>query len=88
MALAEDITRAILVLRGQRVILDSDLAAIYGVSTGRLNEAVKRNAECFPDGFMFRLDQAEHASLISGEITARKVRVAGTICSTFKRGVR
>lgn len=61
----EGITRAILVLRGQRVILDRELAAIYGVSTGRLNEAVKRNAERFPEDFMFRLSPAEHAVLIS-----------------------
>ena len=47
--------------RGQRVILDSDLARIYGVSTKRLNEAVKRNADRFPLDFMFRLttDEAE-----------------------------
>jgi ORF6N domain len=62
---AQDITGAIVVLRGQRVILDSDLAAIYGVTTGRLNEAVKRNAERFPEDFMFRLSAAEHAALIS-----------------------
>ena len=60
-----DITRAIFVLRGHRVILDRDLAAIYGVSTGRLNEAVKRNADRFPEDFMLRLTQAEHAALIS-----------------------
>jgi hypothetical protein len=60
-----DISRAILVLRGQRVILDRELAAIYGVGTGRLNEAVKRNAERFPEDFMFQLSAAEHAALIS-----------------------
>src|SRR5205814_5073396 len=60
-----DITRAIFVLRGHRVILDRDLAAIYGVTTGRLNEAVKRNADRFPEDFMLRLTQAEHAALIS-----------------------
>lgn len=61
----EHISRSILVLRGQRVILDSDLAVIYGVATGRLNEAVKRNAERFPEDFMFRLSAAEHAALLS-----------------------
>lgn len=61
----EDITRSILILRGQRVILDSDLAAIYGVTTGRLNEAVKRNIERFPPDFMLRLSAAEYAALIS-----------------------
>ncbi|HEX5206691.1 MAG TPA: ORF6N domain-containing protein [Steroidobacteraceae bacterium] len=61
----EHITQSILVLRGHRVILDRDLAAIYGVTTGRLNEAVKRKAERFPADFMFRLTAAEHAVLIS-----------------------
>jgi hypothetical protein len=55
----EQITRSILVLRGTRVILDRDLAAVYGVTTGRLNEAVKRNARRFPEDFMFRLTQEE-----------------------------
>ena len=59
------LSRSILVLRGQRVILDSDLAVIYGVTTGRLNEAVKRNAERFPEDFMFRLSAVEHAVLLS-----------------------
>jgi hypothetical protein len=62
------------VLRGQRVILDADLAAIYGVTTGRLNEAVKRNAERFPEDFMFRLSAAEHAALISQIATSKPGR--------------
>jgi hypothetical protein len=70
----ERITQAILVLRGQRVILDSDLAAIYGVTTGRLNEAVKRNADRFPEDFMFRLSAAEHAALISQFATSKPGR--------------
>jgi hypothetical protein len=49
------IAQTILILRGQKVLLDRDLAAIYGVTTGRLNEAVKRNAAHFPEDFMFRL---------------------------------
>lgn len=55
----ERITHSILILRGQRVILDRELAAIYGVPTGRLNEAIKRNAERFPEDFMFRLTREE-----------------------------
>ena len=65
MPTAEHITRAILVLRSQRVILDRELAAIYGVSTGRLNEAVKRNAERFPADFMFQLTARELENLRS-----------------------
>ena len=61
----EDISRLILVLRGHRVILDRDLSAIYGVSTGRLNEAVKRNAKRFPDDFMFQITAPESEHLRS-----------------------
>jgi hypothetical protein len=55
----EDITRTILVLRGHRVLLDAELAALYGVTTKRLNEQVKRNAERFPADFIFRLTRIE-----------------------------
>jgi hypothetical protein len=58
-----DITRTILVLRRQRVILDADLAPLYGVPTKALNQAVKRNAERFPDDFMFRLTRIEVEAL-------------------------
>lgn len=58
-----DIARAILVLRRQRVILDADLAVLYGVTTKRLNEQVKRNAARFPQDFMFRLSAQETDAL-------------------------
>jgi hypothetical protein len=66
-----DITHAILVLRRQRVILDRDLATLYGVTTKRLNEAVKRNAARFPEDFMFRLSPAETAGLRSQFATSK-----------------
>jgi hypothetical protein len=59
----ERIARAILVLRREKVMLDSDLAALYGVTTGNLNKAVKRNAKRFPIDFMFQLDAEEVANL-------------------------
>jgi hypothetical protein len=59
----ERIARAILVIRREKVMLDSDLAALYGVTTGNLNKAVKRNAERFPADFMFQLDAEEVANL-------------------------
>jgi hypothetical protein len=62
---AERIDRAIHVVRGQKVMLDSDLAALYVVPVGRLNEAVKRNRERFPADFTFQLTPAEHKSLLS-----------------------
>lgn len=55
----EQVAHSILLLRGKRVILDRELAAIYGVPTGRLNEAVKRNIERFTGHFMFQLTRAE-----------------------------
>ena len=53
------IDQVIYTVRGQRVILDSDLAAIYGVSTKALNQAVKRNTGRFPSDFAFQLDPRE-----------------------------
>ena len=55
----------ILCFRGERVMLDSDLAAIYGVALKRLNEQVKRNAKRFPTDFAFQLTAEEHANLKS-----------------------
>ena len=59
------ISSAIVVIRGQRVLLDSDLAALYGVETRTLNQAVQRNLSRFPDDFMFQLTEAEHGDLRS-----------------------
>ncbi len=61
----ERVEQAVLVIRGQKVLLDSDLAELYGVTVARLNEAVKRNIDRFPADFMFRLTEREHKSLIS-----------------------
>jgi hypothetical protein len=60
-----DITTLIVTVRGKRVILDRDLAALYGVPTFRFNEAVKRNRNRFPEDFMFQLTRDEAASLTS-----------------------
>lgn len=62
-ALVAGIERKIHLLRGNRVMLDSDLAELYGVETGALNRAVRRNAARFPTDFMFRLAQEEAESL-------------------------
>lgn len=61
----ERIQSRILILRDQRVLLDSDLAALYGVPTKRLNEQVKRNARKFPDDFVFRLTSKEKAEVVA-----------------------
>lgn len=55
----------ILVVRDQRIIIDSDLAALYGVTTKALNQAIKRNTERFPPDFMFRLSTAEKVEVVT-----------------------
>lgn len=61
---AEIISARILTLRGRRVMLDRDLASLYGVTTGNLNKAVQRNIERFPEDFMFQLSKDEFDRLI------------------------
>jgi hypothetical protein len=68
----EHITQSILVLRGQRVLLDSELAELYGVATKRFNEQVKRNLSRFPADFMFQLN-AEEAVALRSQIATLKV---------------
>ncbi len=68
----EPIEPVIRVIRGQRVILDSDLARIYGVTTARLNQQVNRNLKKFPLDFMFRLDKEESDRLMLQIATSKK----------------
>lgn len=70
----DPVASRILTLRGQKVILDADLAAIYGVTTKRLNEQVKRNARRFPDDFLFQLtrDEVESAATSRSQTTILK----------------
>jgi hypothetical protein len=65
---SERIERAILLIRGQKVLLDSDLAELYGVGTKTLNQAVKRNLRRFPADFMFRLNRIETQELNRSQI--------------------
>jgi hypothetical protein len=70
------IEQAILLIRGQRVMLDRDLAAMYGVSTGNLNKAVQRNLDRFPVDFMFQLTAAEaEASRFQSGILKRGLNI-------------
>ncbi len=61
----ENLWRKIYFIRERKIIIDSDLAEMYGVATKRINEAVKRNSERFPDDFMFQLSQDEWNNLKS-----------------------
>ena len=62
--LQEVIEKRIFMIRGHRVMLDRELAELYGVKTGNLNKAVDRNIDRFPTDFMFRLTQEELKNLI------------------------
>lgn len=66
---APEIAKRILIVRGQRVLLDADLAALYGVSAKRLNEQVRRNRAKFPDDFAFQMEIKELHSLRSQNAT-------------------
>ena len=68
-----NITPLILTVRGRRVILDADLAALYQVPTKRLNEQVKRNIERFPEEFSFQLTREEAESLRSQNATLQQL---------------
>jgi hypothetical protein len=72
--LPEVIVQKILLIRGQKVILDADLAILYEVSTSRLNEQVRRNPGRFPSDFMFQLTKEEYEALRSQFATLEKGR--------------
>lgn len=71
---SERIAHSILLLRGQKVLLDADLAELYGVETRVLVQAVKRNLERFPEDFMFQLDAEEAAALRSQSVISNAGR--------------
>ena len=58
-------------IRGHKVMLDSDLAELYGVETKRLNEQIRRNLDRFPENFMFQLTESEWQSLRSQFVTSK-----------------
>jgi len=71
---AERIEQSILLIRGQKVMLDADLAVLYEVPTKALNQAVKRNIKRFPSDFMFQLSEKEYAALRSQFVTLKSGR--------------
>jgi len=70
----ENIKEMIYVIRGQKVMLDSDLAKLYGVETKVLNQSIKRNSRRFPEDFMFQISHEEHESLRSQIVTSSEGR--------------
>ena len=68
----EKIAEKILLIRGHKVLMDADLAKLYGVSTKVLNQAVRRNKDRFPDDFIFQLSNDEDDSLRSQSVTSKR----------------
>jgi hypothetical protein len=82
----ERIENAILFIRGQKVMLDADLAKLYGVGAKRLNEAVRRNIDRFPEDFMFRLTREGFEVLRSQIVTSNlRSQFATSSCPTRRR---
>jgi hypothetical protein len=82
-ALLPRIESRIVVVRDLRVMIDADLAALYGVTTKRLNEQVKRNADRFPGDFMFKLDAAEKAEVVANCDHLQKLKFSKVLPYAF-----
>ena len=79
----ERIERAIFVIRGQKVMLDADLAELYGVLTKVLNQAVKRNKERFPIDFMFQLTKEEKDEVVTNCDHLKRLKFSPTLPHAF-----
>ena len=79
----------IVLVRGQKVLLDTGLAALYGVEVKALNQAVKRNEERFPTDFVFQLTAEENEGLRSQTVTSKpKMLMANTVrAAKMRRGI-
>jgi hypothetical protein len=85
----QDIDSLIVEVRGQKVILDVDLAAVYGVPTKRLNEQYRRNVDRFPDDFAFQFTAEEWAALRSQKATSYAGQgMRSQIATASRRNVR
>jgi hypothetical protein len=85
---AESLDVLIFTVRGKRVMLDADLACVYGVQTRRLNEQVRRNAERFPSDFMFQLTRQEGADLKSQIATSSAALIQSRFATDSGHGGR
>jgi hypothetical protein len=77
------IQRRILLIRGQKVMIDADLADFYGVPTKRLNEQVKRNPERFPHDFMFQLTEIEKQEVVANCDHLAKLKYSSVLPNAF-----
>jgi hypothetical protein len=83
LAVTAQIARQILVIRGQKVMIDADLAALYGVSTKRLNQQIKRNAERFPKDFVFQLSRVERDEVVANCDHLQRLKFSPTMPFAF-----
>ena len=79
----EFIANQIITLRGKKVMIDSDLAKLYGVSTKRLNEQVKRNLKRFPEDFMFRISKEEKNQIILQFVHLNNLKFSSVLPMVF-----
>jgi len=79
----ERIDRIILLIRGEKVILDSDLAFLYGVTTKRLNEQTKRNSKRFPPDFVFQLTEKEKEEVVANCDHLKKIKYSKVLPYAF-----
>ena len=77
------IARQILVIRGQKVVIDADLAALYGVPTKRLNEQIKRNPGRFPADFVFQLSRVERDEVVANCDHLQRLKFSPTMPFAF-----
>ena len=79
----DKIERSILLIRGQKVILDTDLAELYGVRTKVFNQAIKRNKKRFPSDFIFRLTKDEKCEVVTNCDHLGKLKFSPTLPAAF-----
>ena len=79
----ENIESRIFLIRGHKVMIDADLANIYGVTTKRLNEQVKRNRERFPEDFMFQLTKEEKDEVVANCDHLKKLKYSPVLPNAF-----
>ena len=83
-----DVENKIIEIRGQQVIIDSDVAELYGVETREVNQALSRNLEKFPEGYIFELDAQEKEELITNCDHLKKLKFSPSFPKAFtERGL-
>ena len=79
----DQVKEKIITIRGQSVIIDSDVAQLYGVETGRINEAVKNNPDKFPSGYIIELSNTEKTEVVENFDHLKKLKFSPTAAKAF-----